>query len=204
MMSPKGKITVMIADDTEIAREGLRRILETSKEIRIIGEATTSIEAARMAIELKPQVVIMDLKWFGDENAGWRVIREIKMSSPDIRVIAMTAYKNLIKNARLAGADVGLLKMFSSTELIQLIESISQSDINMSVAPIESIKSTLTNREIDVLRRVAEGLTDNEISNFLGISTTTVKNQIGSILSKLGAVNRTHAIRIAHELKLLE
>ena len=204
MMSPKGKITVMLADDQLIAREGWKRILETSEEIKVIGEAVTSLEAARKATELQPQILLMDLKWFGDESAGWTAIREIKKTSPDVRVIAVTAYEGLIRDARLAGADAALLKTFSRNELIELIEAVSKTEINMTVTPIASVKSNLTNREIEVLHLVAKGMRDKEISISLGISPTTVKNHIRNILSKFDVTNRTNAVSRARELKLLD
>jgi DNA-binding NarL/FixJ family response regulator len=204
MMSPKGKITVMLADDQLIAREGWKRILETSEEIKVIGEAATSHEAARKATELQPQILLMDLKWFGDESAGWTAIREIKKTSPDVRVIAVTAYENLIRDARLAGADAALLKTFSRNELIELIEAVSKTDINMTVTPISSMKSNLTSREIDILHLIAKGMRDKEISISLGISLATVKNHIRNILSKFDVTNRTNAVSRARELKLLD
>jgi DNA-binding NarL/FixJ family response regulator len=203
-MSPKGKITVMLADDQLIAREGLRGILETSEEIKVIGEAATTYEATRKAVELSPQILFMDLKWFGDESAGWMAIKEIKKNSPEIRIIALTAYENLVKDARFAGADAVLLKTFTKEELIGLVEAISQTEIDMTISQTAIVTSSLSNREIDVLRLVAEGMRDSEISSRLEISPATVKNHLESIFLKLDVKNRTHAASKARELKLID
>jgi DNA-binding NarL/FixJ family response regulator len=120
-MSPKGKITILIADDETIAREGVKSILETAHEIKIIGEAMTANEAIIKSSELKPDVLLMDLKWFGDETAGWSAIREIKRNHLNTKIIALTAYQNLIRDAKRAGADSTLLKSFTKEELLNEI-----------------------------------------------------------------------------------
>lgn len=194
----------MLADDQLIAREGLRGILETSEEIKVIGEAATTSEATRKAAELSPQILFMDLKWFGDEAAGWMAIKEIKKTSPEIRIIALTAYENLVKDARFAGADAVLLKTFTREELIGLVEVISQTEIDMTISKTAIVTSSLSNREKDVLRLVAEGMRDNEISSRLEISPATVKNHLESIFLKLDVKNRTHAASKARELKLID
>jgi DNA-binding NarL/FixJ family response regulator len=118
MMSPKGKITVVLADDTLIGREGLKIILATSEEIKVIGEARTANQATKIVAELKPQVLLMDLKWFGDETAGWMAIKEIKAASPEVKIVAVTAFESLIREARLAGADSAMLKTFTREALL--------------------------------------------------------------------------------------
>src|SRR6187397_3195582 len=114
------KIRVLIADDTLIAREGWKRILETTDDMEVVGEAKKAVETIRKVKELEPDVLIMDLKWFGDETAGWATIREIKQES-GVKIIAVTAYENLIREARLAGADSALLKTFTRDELLEEI-----------------------------------------------------------------------------------
>jgi DNA-binding NarL/FixJ family response regulator len=122
-MSPKGKITILVADDQLIAREGLTTILETSEEIKVIGEARTTIEAIEKSGELTPDILLMDLKWFGDDNAGWTAISEIKRKHLKTKIIALTAYGKLIRGAKLAGADAALLKTFTRDELLNEIFS---------------------------------------------------------------------------------
>lgn len=106
------KIKVLLADDTLIAREGWKKILEMANDIEVVGDAKTATETLRKVKELNPDVLLMDLKWFGDETAGWTTIREIKQEY-NLRVIAVTAFEGLIHDARLAGADSALLKTFT-------------------------------------------------------------------------------------------
>ena len=85
-------ISVVIADDTLIAREGWKKILETTNDIRVVGEAKTASETLKRVKELTPDVLLMDLKWFGDETAGWTTIREIKEEYQGVKIIAVTAF----------------------------------------------------------------------------------------------------------------
>src|SRR5690242_4194017 len=112
------KIKVLLADDTLIAREGLKMILATADDIVVIGEASSPHETIRKVLDLKPDVLLMDLKWFGDETAGWTAIREIKTAFPHAKIIAITAYENLIRDARVAGADAAYTKTFTREELL--------------------------------------------------------------------------------------
>lgn len=114
------KTRVLIADDTLIAREGWKRILETASDIQVVGEALSAAETLRKVKELMPDVLLMDLKWFGDEQAGWIAIREIKKEH-HVKVIAVTAYESFIRDAQLAGADSALLKTFTREELLSEI-----------------------------------------------------------------------------------
>lgn len=204
MMSPKGKITVILADDTLIAREGWKRILETSEEIKVIGEARTTSQATKIAAELKPDVMLMDLLWFGDETAGWMAIKEIKKESPEVRIVAVTAYQNLIRDARLAGADSAMLKTFTREQLLNEIrvQSSRPNDISSNfLAPQPEI---ITDRERQVLELMGEGHSDKEIAQLLGIAQPTAKNHIKSILEKLNARNRVQAVSVAREMGLLQ
>lgn len=203
-MSPKGKITVVLADDTLIAREGWKRVLETSEEIKVIGEAITASQATKFAVELKPQVMLMDLKWFGDETAGTMAIKEIKMTSPEVKVIAVTAYENLIKDARLAGADSAMLKTFSRQELLdEILEQASRPETSIALV-FTATRENLTNRELEVLKLMADGHRDKEIAVVLEIAPTTAKNHVKNILEKLGAKNRTQAVSLAAGLGLIK
>ncbi len=117
----KINIRVLIADDTLIAREGWKRILESAGDIEVVGEVITAFEITRKVKELIPDVLLMDLKWFGNEIAWWLAFKETKIASPKTKIIAVTAYENLIRDARLAGADSVLLKTFTREELLDEI-----------------------------------------------------------------------------------
>lgn len=119
------KIRVLVADDTLIAREGLKLILESADDIVVVAEAKSSLQAVRMALELSPDVVLMDLTWLGDQTAGWTAIKEIRAKNPKVKIIAITAYEMLISDARKAGADAALFKTFSTVEIVRLIRELS-------------------------------------------------------------------------------
>ena len=198
------KIKVLLADDTLIAREGWKKILETASDIEVVGDAKTAAETLRKVKELRPDVLLMDLKWFGDDSAGWVAIRLIKQEYK-VKIIAVTAYESLIKDARLAGADSALLKTFTREELLSEIrEQASQpSDSSIPFQPI-SMRENITNRELQVLKLMGEGHSDKDIAILLGIALTTAKNHVKSILDKLNAKNRTQAVSLARELGLLK
>jgi DNA-binding NarL/FixJ family response regulator len=112
------KIKVLLADDTLIAREGWKKILEPLEDVEIVGEATAAQETLAKVKDFQPDVVLMDLMWFEDETAGAAAIARIKQESPQTRVIAITAYRRLIAGARRAGAEAALPKGFSKSELV--------------------------------------------------------------------------------------
>ena len=199
-------IRVFLADDQYIAREGWKRILDSVEDIDIAGEAITAHEVPRLVRETKPDVILMDLKWFGDESAGWSAIKDVKTNQPSVRVIAVTAYENLIREARFAGADAVLLKTFTRDELISLIRELAfrkdPPQAHRSIAN-HTIIEHLTSRETEVLQLISQGLQDKEIAKMLSIAPATVKNHVKSILGKLGVKNRTQAAKVAQEQNLI-
>lgn len=205
----KKNIRILIADDQLIAREGLRGILESEKDILIVGEAITALEVPQKVLNTKPDIVLMDLKWFGDESAGWSAIKEIKKSQKKIKIIAITAYENLIRDARFAGADATLLKTFTKDELVSLVKGLAAKEIypeKQALAGFDKDTSeieNLTARELEVLNLIVDGKGNQEIAELLTISDATVKNHVKSILAKLHVKNRTHAARIAQDKKLI-
>jgi DNA-binding NarL/FixJ family response regulator len=194
-------ISVVIADDTLIAREGWKKILETTNDIRVIGEAKTASETLKRIQELKPDVLLMDLKWFGDETAGWTSIREIKEANKGIRIIAVTAFESLIRDARMAGADSALLKTFTREELLDEIRvQASKPEGTATVKNLTSLSEKITEREMDVLSLLEQGHSDKEIARLLTIAPATAKNHVKRILEKIGAKNRTQAVSIARQV----
>lgn len=200
----KKTIRVLLADDTLIAREGWKTILSTSKNIQVIGEAGNIPEVVSMVRELSPDVLLMDLRWFGDETAGWSTIRMIKSSQPKVRVIAITAYENLIKDARRAGADAALTKTFTRDELINQIWEVMAQKTNVPNQPTPTGDyESLTARELEVLELVKQGYMDKEIAEMLSIAESTAKNHVKSIIGKLDAKNRTHAVSLARDRQII-
>ncbi len=146
----------------------------------------------------------MDLKWFGDESAGWSAIREVKKKHKNVKVIAVTAFENLVRDARLAGADAVLLKTFTKDELVSLIRELALRVPDNTPPQDISLTEPLTPRELDVIKLIAEGDRDKEIAEVLSISTATAKNHVKSILAKLLVSNRTEAVKVAREKGLIQ
>jgi NarL family two-component system response regulator LiaR len=196
-------ILVMIADDTLIAREGWKKILETVADMQVVGEAETAQETPQEVRELRPDVLLMDLKWHEDSAAGMQAIAQVKRDRPETKIVAITAYPELIAGARKAGADGVLTKGFSREELVSMVRAVHQ--MNGFPLPSEEVPlaGKLTKREREVLPLMAEGLTDRQIADRLVITESTAKNHVRSILSKLGASNRAQAVSIAYEKDLL-
>ena len=200
-------IRVLIADDTAIGLEGIKSILRTAeKEIRVIGETDSIVSVTRLVRELSPDILIIDLRWYGDESAGWIKISEVKEQDPNQKVIAVTAYEKLIPDARKSGADEVITKNFRREDLINLIRELAARDTSrkpesVNLAPTQDL---LSPREIEVLELLATGLSDKEIADALNISVNTVKNHDKSILQKLHVENRFKAVIKAREYGILK
>lgn len=120
------KIRILLADDMLIAREGWKKILKTVGDIKIVGEATLAEDIPRKLEELKPDVLLMDLKWFDDERIGIATIAKIKQQNTKAKIIAITVHPHLVYKAREAGADAVLPKGFSRSELVNAIRAVHQ------------------------------------------------------------------------------
>jgi DNA-binding NarL/FixJ family response regulator len=197
-------VRVLIADDTDIAREGMKRILAAEDDIKVVGEGATMHETILKVHELRPDVLLLDLQWFGD-NAGIEVIERLVSEVPETKVIAITIYPHLIEKARNAGALVALTKEVPKQRLIEEIRSVYAVPPPPlpQVAPPSPPVEKLTGREREVLVLMAEGKTDRKIAKALGIVESTAKNHVSNILGKLGVPNRAGAVAKGYELGLI-
>jgi DNA-binding NarL/FixJ family response regulator len=200
------QITVLIAEDTDMGRFGLRNMLITAKDIQILGETNSVYAVSRLIKELSPDILLMDLRWYDDDAAGRVHIRELKRENPELKVIAMTAYPNLIADAWKAGADQVVSKNLRLEELLELVRTVS---VRSHPPPAEDRSShkfqeSLSPRELEVLDLLVQGFTDKEISSALGIKVNTTKNHVKNILQKLNASNRHKAVVIAREKGILK
>jgi|GEM_PF-1095676 len=204
------RIKVLLADDTLIAREGWKKILLTEEDIEVVGEVTIAQDALPKLRVLKPDVLLMDLKWFDDETAGISAITQIKHEAPATKIVAITAYTDLVPGARRAGAEVVLPKGFSKAELFDSIRSVyllesfpAPSEVAQTADQLSAI-DTLSERERAVLLLMSKGMGDKEIVEALHISRSTAKNHAANIMGKLGAINRAQAVAIGFERGLLK
>jgi DNA-binding NarL/FixJ family response regulator len=210
----KRLIRVLLVDDHQVVLEGLRRILELDEEIEVLGEARNGQEAISKAIQLSPDVIVMDLKMPGMD--GVTAVRELKQRLPKVNVLMLTLYaEDFVEQAIEAGASGYLLKDSSSEQITGAVHQvydglcpIAPSLTRQLVAEYAELSrrnrsSLLTNREREVLKLVAEGKKSTEIGNRLFISLSTVKREIGSIFDKLGVNDRPHAVSEAMLRKLI-
>lgn len=191
-------IRILIADDQVVMREGLKKVLEPHDDMVIIGEATVAQEVLGKAQDFQPDIILLDLLWFQDESAGIAALEQLKQALPQTKVVAITAYDDLIEKARRAGAEAALPKGFTVEELVSVIRSVHRLPA-FPAAPTENEHPSdlLSERELEVLALLVEGLSDREIGEKLYLAESTVKKHVSNIRDKLGAVNRTHAVSIA-------
>lgn len=196
------RIRILAVDDHPMLREGLASVLEAQPDMVLVGEAANGREAIERFRTLRPDVTLMDLQ-MPDMN-GIDAINAIRGEFPDARIVVLTTYKGDVQALRAlkAGAAGYLLKSMLRKELLETIRVVHSGrrrvppEIAMEIAE-HAADDALTEREIAVLKRVAVGSSNKQIAVTLGISEETVKAHMKSILAKLAANDRTHAVTIA-------
>jgi NarL family two-component system response regulator LiaR len=205
-------IRVLIVDDHSVVRHGLKMFLALDSEIELVGEAANGVEAVRLARQLKPDVVLMDLLM--PEMDGVAATEAIRRELPDTEVVALTSVleDRAIFDAIRAGAIGYLLKDTEPDQLCEAIKAASAGQVQLSpqVAArlVREVRSpdnpeTLTERETEVLRALALGFSNKEIAAELFITEKTVKTHVSSILSKLDLPSRTRAALYALKIGLV-
>ena len=200
-------ITLVVADDHPVVRQGLVALLGTDPDIDVIGEASDGREATEVALALRPSVIVMDLRM--PELDGVAATQAIKQVWPEAAVVVLTTYDTdeAIVRAVEAGASGYVLKDTPPDDLIQAIRraALGETVLSPPVAKrlVERMQapesSTLSTREIEVLREVASGNTNGEIAASLHISQATVKTHLLHIYAKLGVSDRAAAVARAYE-----
>ena len=197
-------ITIMLVDDHAIMRDGLRHLLDQESDIEVIGEADNGREAVKLALEKKPDIVIMDIA-MQDMN-GIEATRQIKSEASEIKVIALSMHseRQIVVGVFRAGASGYLLKDSSSLELVDAIRTIhlgrkylSQKISDIVLQEISDIKKEtgeigveiLTNRECEILQLISEGNSTKKIADILFISPKTVESHRANIMDKLDIHN---------------
>jgi DNA-binding NarL/FixJ family response regulator len=200
-------IKILIADDHPVVREGLNAMLSREADFKVIGEAKDGAEAVNRVNELKPDVVLMDLRM--PEIDGVEAIRQIRSANPDVKFIILTTYSDddYIFSGIEAGARAYLLKDAPREELFKAIRSVYRGE--SLIQPVVASKlldrfsqlsrrtpagEELSERELEVLCLMAKGAANKEISAELKIAQSTVKTHISNIFQKLGVNDRTEAV----------
>lgn len=200
------KIEVLVVDDHSVVREGLRRMLERDKSIKVVGEAGNGEEAISQAKALSPDVITMDLKMPGMD--GITATREIKQKSPETNVLMLTLYgEDFVKEAIEAGASGYLLKDSDSEHIVKAVHQICEGFSIIAPNLLHGLTNqasqqnshnavSLSDREMEILVLLSDGITSKDISERLFISASTLKREIRHIFDKLGVNDRAHAVSI--------
>ena len=202
-------IRILLADDHSLIRMGLAALFKYQKDIKVVGEAEDGDEAVRLALRLKPDVVVMDLAMpVMDGATATARIREVL---PETRVLILTSFGTSadLSRALAAGATGALNKDSGNDELLTAIRTVadggrSVSDEIARLIEEEPAPPEFTERQLEVLHAVTRGLTNAEIGRQFGISADAVKQHVNAIFAKLGAANRTEAVTIALRKQLLK
>ncbi len=206
-------IRILLADDHSVVRQGLRMFLKLDSDLEIVGEAANGAEAVRLALELRPDVVLMDLVM--PVMDGITGITALRRELPDTEVIALTSVleDEKVIGAVRAGAMGYLLKDTQADELCRAIKAAAAGQVQLSpqaaarlMREVQAPDSpeTLTERETDVLRLLAKGQANKEIAQTLFIGEKTVKTHVSNILAKLGVPSRTQAALYAVRIGLVQ
>ena len=202
------KLRILLADDHLVVRMGIASILSFEKDIEVVGETDNGADAVRLAHELKPDVVLMDLKMPQLDGADATV--QIHAADPQVKILILTTFGTSaeLKKAMDGGASGALMKNSSQTELIEAIRDVMSGKLVMSGEIRHSImdmKSTpeMSQRQLEILNLVAKGFSNREIADIAGVSLETVKDHIKKILLKMGAGSRTEAAALAVNMNLV-
>lgn len=202
-------IRILLADDHSLIRMGLAALFKYQKDIKVVGEAEDGDEAVRLALRLKPDVVVMDLAM--PVMDGATATARIRETLPETRVLILTSFGTSadLSRALAAGATGALNKDSGNDELLSAIRTVadggrSVSDEIARLIEEEPAPPDFTERQLEVLHAVTRGLTNAEIGRQFGISADAVKQHVNAIFAKLGAANRTEAVTIALRKQLLK
>ncbi len=213
------KQRLILVDDHEVVRIGLKSLLERHPQFDVVGEAGSAREAVEQVANLKPDIVIMDIRLPG--TSGIEACEEIVTKYPGTKVIMLTSYAEdeMLFSAIRAGASGYILKQIGSDELVKALEAVSRGEALLDPAVTQrvfqevrravkeeeaSAFAHLSQQEKHVLLLVSEGKTNREIAKSLFLGEGTVRNYVSSILSKLGVNNRAEAAAYAVEHNLRE
>ncbi len=212
-------IRVLLADDHNLVRQGIRTLLEVSGEFEVVGEATDGEQALSLIETARPQVVLLDVRM--PRLTGIEVLREARQRSREVAVILLTTFDedSVVLEAVRLGARGFLLKDISLPQLETAVRTVAEGGslilpavtqrvllgMGRQQAIVESAESPgqLTPRECEVLRLIAAGFSNREIAEASGTAEGTVRNQASSVLSKLGVRDRTRAVLKALEMGII-
>ena len=210
-------LRILIVDDHGVLRAGLRAILGEETNYQVVGEASTSDEAVRAAVSLKPNIVLLDLSIPG--IGGIEVTRQLREKLPDTRVVILTVHEDaaLLRASLEAGASAYVVKRALESELLSAIQAAVNGDVYVhpsmtrilleerraaEAPPRRSSPEAVTTREIDIVKLITRGYTNRQMADELGLSVRTVESHRANIMGKLGLTSRAELVRWAVEHKV--
>jgi DNA-binding NarL/FixJ family response regulator len=213
------RITILIVDDHTLLRDGIRAILEEQPDITVVGQAEDGREAVRLASQLRPNVVLMDIAM--PLLNGLEATRQIKREHPEINVLILTMYdhEEYFRQVLEVGASGYIIKRAAASELVAAIRAVNRGEAVLSPVitrllledylqrysnKIESDPDALSPREREVLQLIAEGKTSREIAEIMHLSIKTIQSHRTSLMQKLDLHDRGELIKYAIQKKIIE
>ncbi len=212
------QIRVLIVDDQQMFREGIRHRLSQEPDMKVVGEAASAEEALAMVPETEPDIVVLDIRL--PAKSGIEAAKVVRREWPSIKILMLSGYDfdQYVRAAARAGMEGYLLKDAPQETLVDALREIAGGGVVLPPAIASKVMRTyngpgagtarhmedLTGREVEVLELISQGLRNTEVAQDLSISVRTVEAHASSIMSKLGAQSRTEAVRIGFEKKILQ
>ena len=220
-MTSSSPITVLLAEDHKVVRQGLRMLLDSESDIRIVGEATNGRQAVDMAVDLRPSVVVLDIAM--PVLNGLEAARQIHEAAPESKVLILSAHSDdaYVESVTASGASGYLVKQASAQDLVEAIRDVHQGRTHFSPAiarrhrrlhpkridrngKVSDEGPHLTHREVEVFQRIAEGEANKQIADGLDISIKTVEKHRASLMKKLDLHNTAALTRHAIATGIIE
>ena len=206
------RLRIMLVDDHEVVRLGIKALLERYPQFEVVGEAGSALEAIEKLPFCQPDIVVMDIRMPGKN--GIEATREIVQLEPDVKVVVLTSYADddMLFDAIEAGAVGYVLKQIGSDDLVRALETVARGDSLLDPAVTQRVFqhvrenarraedetfASLTDQELNILSLITEGLTNKEIAAQIFLSEKTVRNYVSSILNKLNLSSRAEAAAYA-------